>query len=100
MSSIRPPAIRNYEDLYQRQARTAIKQLDSPELHKNTVRGIVLGVTTVQVPHGLGKIPNNWVIVDKTAQADVWHDATIAATNDFFPLKASGKVTVSIQFWV
>ena len=96
---IRPPVIRDYFDPTQRETRTAIQGLTTGEIRKTTVRNVVLGTSTVMVPHQFGKIPTNWLIVDKNAQADVWRDATVAATNDFFPLRASATVTVAIQFW-
>jgi hypothetical protein len=96
---VRPPKIQDYEDTYQRQARKAIKDLDSPGLRKVTVGPIALGVTTVLVPHQLGRQPVGWQIIDKNAQADVWRDPSGSITSDFIPLKASATVTVTLQLW-
>lgn len=97
--TVRPPKIRDYEDQYQREAREAIKALDAPGSRRLTVKGQALSGTTTLVRHGLGRIPVGWLIIDKTAQADVWRDTTQAMTNDIIPLKASGAVTVDLQFW-
>lgn len=99
LQTIRPPKVRDHEDLYQREARQAIKQLDIPGARKATVKTITLGATTVLVPHQLGKLPVGWLVIDKNAQADIWRDPTILVTNDTIPLKASATVVVDIQFW-
>lgn len=97
---VRPPKIRDHEDQYQRDARNAIRDLDVPGARKIMVRGVVLasGVTN-RVAHGLGRIPTNWLVVDKNAQADVWRDTSFTATNDLIGFRASAAVTVDIQFW-
>lgn len=96
---VRPPAIRDREDQYQRDAREAIKQLDAPGARKITVSGVLLGTTTVLVNHQLGKKPVGWLVVSKNAQADIWSDSTQPTTSDKIPLKASATVTVDLQFW-
>lgn len=96
---VRPPKIRDYSDQYQREARAAIKALDVAGVQKSVIRGVTLGATTVNVPHGLGRAPIAWQITDKTAQADVWRDSTGTVTKDTIPLKASGTVVVDLQFW-
>lgn len=96
---VRPPIIRDVDDLFQRDARTSIKTLDTAGLRRSTVKGVALGTATVKVPHQLGKIPVGWTIIDKTAQGDVWRDTTVATTQDFLALKASASVTVDLQFW-
>ena len=95
---VKAPTIRDHDDRYQRDARTAIKALDQPGVQRSTVV-VTLGATTVQVAHRLGKAPIAWQLVDKNAQADVWRDPTFSVTTDTIPLKASGTVTVTVQFW-
>lgn len=97
--TVRPPRIRDYEDQYQREARDAIRDLDQPGARRLTVGPQALSGTTTLVRHGLGRIPTGWLIIDKTAQADVWRDTTQTMTKDVIPLKASGAVTVTLQFW-
>lgn len=96
---LRPPIIRDHDDLYQRDTRTAIKHLDILGAQKSQVKGVVLGATTVLVPHQLGKLPIAWQVTDLNASAVVFRDPTIATTADTIPLKASATVTVDLQFW-
>lgn len=96
---IRTPKIRDVDDMYQRDARKAVKDISAQLPSRSVVRGVVLGATTVLVPHQLGKQPIAWQITDQTAQADIWRDSTQATTTDKIPLKASATVTVDIQFW-
>jgi hypothetical protein len=97
--TVRLPSVRDPDDRYQREARSAIKSLDSPGIRKVTVANVTLGVATVNVPHQLSKIPVGWLVIDKNAQADVWRDTTVNQTNDTIPLKASATVVVTLQFW-
>lgn len=97
--TVRPPPIRDREDQYQRDARAAIKALDSPGLRKIVIKGVTLTTTTKNVPHQLGRIPVGWQVIDINALATVCRDPAVATTNDTIPLKASATVTVDIQFW-
>ena len=97
--TVRPPVVSDYSDTNQRQTRTAIKALDQPGTRKVTVKGVALSGTTVRVPHQLGRIPTGWQVTDKTAQADIWRDATVPMSSDSIPLKASAAVTVDLVFW-
>lgn len=96
---VRLPPVRDYEDRYQRDARAAIKQLDSPGLRKITVPGIVLTTATSLVPHQLGKIPVGWLVIDKTAPGDVSRDPAVPQSADTIALRASATTTVTLQFW-
>lgn len=96
---VRPPRQRDPDDLSQRDAKSAIKQLDQPGVRKVTVTGVQLSGTTVKVPHQLGRVPVGWLVTDKNAQADVWRDISVTSTGDTIPLKASATVTVTLQFW-
>lgn len=94
---LRPPVTSG--DPTTRQVRTAIQTLDTPGIRKITVKAVVLGVATVNVPHQLRKAPIGWQITDQNAQADVWRDPAGVVTNDTIPLKASATVTVDLVFW-
>jgi hypothetical protein len=97
IAPIKLPTIRDPDDQFQRDARKAVRTLDAPGTRKVTLSKVVLGVTTVKVPHQLGRIPTGWLIIDRNANAVVWRDTS--ATNDYLPLKASATVTVDIQVW-
>lgn len=96
---VRPPVIRDHDDRYQREARAAIKALDTPGLRKVTVPGVGLIAGLTLVPHQLGKIPVGWQIIDIDAQATVWRDSTVAASNDTIALRSSAPAVATIQFW-
>jgi len=99
-NKVRPPVVTNYDDKYEREIRTAVQRLSELGTKQSLVTNVALTTGTTQVAHRLGVQPTGWIIVDKTAQADVWRDSTVTVTNDLFPLKASANVTVSIQFFV
>ena len=94
---VHPPRLRNPEDQFQREVKTAIKILDAPGARKVTLTDISLGVVATLVAHQLGKRPVGWLIIDKNAQADVWRAGD--STRDTIPLIASAPVVVSIQVW-
>jgi hypothetical protein len=98
-TKVRPPILDDVDDRQARQVRTAIQQLTKANPKSVIVPNITLTTSTAMVPHQLGVQPSGWIVVDKTAQADVWRDTSAAATSDLFPLKASATVTVSIQFF-
>ena len=87
---VRPPQIRDREDQFQRETREAIVALDASLVRKVTVRDVVLpAATTVQVPHGLGRVPVGWEVVDRDAGATVFRDPTRRATPETIPLQAT-----------
>jgi hypothetical protein len=94
------PTIRDVSDLYERENRDILKKTNqTPIVNGNLLTGIVLTTGTTRVPHGLGRPYVGFKIVDKTATADVWRDATnVGSPETFIPLIASAGVTVSI--WV
>jgi hypothetical protein len=98
-SPVKLPIQRDVNDLFEREARRAIRLLDDPLLRRTSVKSVTLGATTVKVKHQLGKIPTGWLVSDKTASADVWRDATVPSTADYIALKATGTVTVDLIFW-
>ena len=93
---IRPPTIRDENDTYQREARRAIKQLDTAGLRKSTITALVTTSNTT-VPHQLGRVPVGWQVIDLDANAVVWRVA--ASTNDHIFLRASANANVTLQLW-
>ena len=70
---------------------------DNPLSDNLLIENIDLTTSTVLVSHKLNRTVRGWYVVDKTADARVWRDAT--DTNNsvlFLALKASASVTVSI----
>jgi len=68
------------------------------------VQNVSIGTTALPVAHGLNRIPQGFIVVNKTATFDVYRDA--AATNPdpnrFIMLRTSsgsGDQTVSILFF-
>lgn len=97
---IRAPKIQDYDDRYQREARQAIKDLDASGTRRLTVKSVALVTGQANlVAHQLGRKPVGWLVIDKTAQADVWRDAAVATTQDKIALRCSANVTVDLQFW-
>lgn len=100
INKIRAPKIQDEGDRFQREAREAIKGLDEPGARRLTLKSVSLPTGQVNlVSHQLGRKPVGWLVIDKTAQADVWRDASVATTNDKIPLRSSANVTVDIQVW-
>jgi len=95
------PIPRQYDpgDMFQRDARVAFAALADGCERRVTVTGVALGLATVRVRHNLGRIPVGWSVVDATAAATVYRDATDASTTEYIPLKATAATTVSLQFW-
>lgn len=56
--------------------------------------------STTSVAHGLGRKWSGWRVVDKTANAVVWRDATSSADSAvFLPLTCSANVTIDLEVW-
>lgn len=97
---VRLPGITDTEDKFQRAVREAVRRLDDQTLRRTYVRGVALNsITTIKVPHQLGRIPLGWQISDISVNATVWRDPAIPMTNDIIPLKASATATVDLVFW-
>lgn len=94
------PQIRDYENLFERDTRGALVELNSrPFLDGRLVEDVDLTTSQTKVAHGLGRIPKGWVVVDKTGNVDVWRDTTgTSQRKTFLYLKADAAVTVSL--WV
>ncbi len=96
---MKPPTVRDPEDLFQREARNAIKDiLGIPLLSGRLLTSVDLVVGTNPIPHGLKRPPVGFFIVDKTATGDIWRDADLPTTATTLPLFSSAAVTVSL--WV
>jgi hypothetical protein len=65
----------------------------------SVIEGITVQTTTTNIPHGLGRAYQGWVVIDVQGNARVWRDATAAVdSTKFLPLVASSSVT--IKLWV
>lgn len=54
-----------------------------------------IGTSNTEIPHGLDAVPNGFLIVDQTANANVWR---ISWNNKTITLKASSSVDVKL--WI
>lgn len=70
---------------------------NNPLLDGVLLKQVQLGSTATQVPHTLGREPQGWIIVNKTANADVWQSGT-TLSKSFITLQAS--TTVTVDLWV
>lgn len=90
-----------------------VQQLNATILDGNLIKqykqsgqmvNVVLGTTTVMVPHGLNREYQGWQLLDLNADARVWRDSTVDTTQKqnsktlYLPLKASAACTVVL--WV
>ncbi len=71
--------------------------LTSAIIDGTLLKNVELTSAVTQVAHGLGREPLGWIIVNKTANQDVWQPSNDLPRR-FLNLQASGTVTVSI--WV
>lgn len=69
-----------------------------PFISGNLLEGIVLGAAAVEVPHLLDRKIKGWIVLDKSANQDVWRDGASKDDTKFINLKAGGTVTVNL--WV
>lgn len=70
-----------------------------PLLDGVLVEDVALTTSTKSVKHGLGRAPTGWLLVRKTANANVWDAQDSNAHPELtLDLVASGSVTVSL--WV
>ena len=94
------PKIRIPEDLFQRDAKVALESLGRVDILQGAhLTEIDLTTGTTQVAHTLGRIPKGFIVVDQTANVNVWRDPD--KTNQrttFLYLIASADCTVSL--WV
>lgn len=71
--------------------------LSSPLLNGKFLKAEVLkAASPVVVTHGLGRLPQGWIIIDRTAAATPWRSAP--STKQTITLSTSADVTVAL--WV
>jgi hypothetical protein len=89
-------------NLVQEAVDNSIRSMQSRELLNGTlITGVTLdNVAFKQVPHNLGRKPNGYLIVGRSANAVVWDDAAgnAALADKSLKLRASAAVTVAL--WV
>jgi hypothetical protein len=87
-------------DTFQRKAKTVVGSVqDSPILNGVLKENISLTTVTTAVPHGLGRTPKGFIVVDCTVAVDVARDAASSVDRTvFIPLAASVATTVSL--WI
>lgn len=75
----------------------ALRQLqDLPILKGRQIADVELTTATTKVPHGLGRIPAGFFVVNATSSDTVWHAQ--APTKDALYLLCTGTTTVDL--WV
>lgn len=97
---MKTPIVRDTDDLFQRESADAIKALNgTPILRGRLLTGVKLTTGTYRVPHGLSRPVIGFIVVDMTANTNVWRDATdVGSPQIFLPLISSVAATVSL--WV
>ena len=94
------PRLREPEDLFQRDTRTALESVARSEVGQGVfLADVAIGTTTTRISHTLGRVPKGWKVVDITADSRVFRDATITTERaTFLYLKATTAVTVTL--WI
>lgn len=69
----------------------------NPLLDGVLLNDVALTASATRVEHKLRRKPLGWIVVNKSANADVWQSANDLSTA-FLTLQASGTVTVSL--WI
>lgn len=71
--------------------------LDCPIIQGNALTSISFEAATDKtISHGLNRVPQGWIVIDKTGNADIWRSGEW--TSNTITLKANVAVTASI--WV
>jgi len=66
-------------------------------LDARILRDVAIGTSPTAVDHGLGREPLGWMLVDKTAAADVWRSTTTSiAPKKLLMLVASAPITATL----
>ena len=82
------------------QLETIIQEIQSSEiLTSNIVKNISIGTSATQVAHGLNREPIGWIIIKKSANADVWEPSVSSSPSRLISLVSNTSVTVSIMFF-
>lgn len=98
MSKPSAPAIRDTADRFQRETRDAIRRIqDSPLSGAVVLQDVALDTSTTRVYHRLGRPAVGFLVVDATAEVNVWRDGSFATSPDaILPLVASAPATVTL----
>lgn len=76
-----------------------LNQLNAVVLDGIILTDVLIGTTTTEISHKLGRNFQGWHLLDIHGDARVWRDTSSTADlTKFLPLKASASVTVSL--WV
>jgi hypothetical protein len=94
------PIIRDTTDQFQREAAEIFKGMGKREILQGILlTSLSIGTSTTKVSHGLGRVPLGFIVVDKTANSDIYRDGTVTTERDLFlHLKATTATTISL--WV
>lgn len=97
---VRPPTIRDPNDLFQRQTNRTVKALQaSPQDNKVYTKAVQVGTATTQVKHGLGKIPAGWHVSDNTVGGTIYRDPAVPMTADTINLIATVAGVYDLVFF-
>ena len=73
--------------------------IKSPLINGRLLENVILGTASVRVEHKLGRKPQGYIVVRRTADAQVFDSQAVEGSPDLFlPLTASAPVTVSL--WI
>lgn len=101
------PKIKNFKKIYtqdqalmqvQDSVAESVQSLTKiPILESNLLTNISIGTTATAVDHGLGRQPFGFIVVDSTANVQVWRSSTPSeAPSKLLMLQASSAATVSL----
>jgi len=85
-------------DLVARETSDFLQRLiDQPRLWGNRIEVTFPGATELRVTHGLGRIPEGYIVEGRTADIRLY-DGTTAASSTVLPLRSTGAGT--FRLWV
>ena len=83
--------------VYQNVARFASQFTQNPVLDGRVIKDLIIPTASgLTVSHGLGRDIQGWVVVDTSAQADVWKASSQPTPSKTLVLAASADVTISL----
>lgn len=65
-------------------------------LDAKVIENIAVATTPTQINHGLDRVPVGFIVVDRTANVNVWRDASGVVPSKILTLVASAPATISI----
>lgn len=96
------PSIRDTGSTFERESRRLSESFNGPSrpfMDGILLSNISLTTATTHVPHQLSRPYRGFIVMDQTAQGNVWRDTSYTdRPQDVIPLKASTTLTLSI--WV